>query len=140
MSSHAIVLDANILVRALLGRRVFDIIQTNKSSAQFFTPDIAFADAFTYLPPLLKKRGADIEAGMRLLDGLRRIVQILSIDVYGCKQQEAMLRIGGRDPDDWPVLACAMLLGCPFWTEDRDLFGAGVPTWTSDRVNLYFSE
>jgi hypothetical protein len=43
-----------------------------------------------------------------------------------------------RDADDWPVLACAMPLGCPVWTEDADFFGTGVATWTTDRIELYF--
>lgn len=124
----------------MLGRRVFEIIQTNQAKAQFFTPDLAFADAVTYLPILLKKRGADIEAGVRLLDSLGRVVRILSIDVYGSQRQRAFVRIGARDPGDWPVLACALAIGCPVWTEDKDFFGTGVATWTTDRVGLYFSE
>jgi predicted nucleic acid-binding protein len=52
----------------------------------------------------------------------------------------ALARIGGRDPDDWPVLACALLTGSPIWTEDRDFFGAGVATWTTALVELYFTE
>ena len=47
-------------------------------------------------------------------------------------------RITVRDADDWPVLACAMTLGCPVWTEDADFFGTGVATWTTDRIALYF--
>ncbi len=42
-------------------------------------------------------------------------------------------------PEDWPVIACALALECPIWTEDRDFFGAGVPTWTTDRVELYLA-
>jgi len=52
-------------------------------------------------------------------------------------QQQALQRIAVRDADDWPVLACAMTLGCPVWTEDSDFFGTGVATWTSDRIALY---
>lgn len=51
----------------MLGRKVRDIIQKHEAMAQFFTPDVAFADAQTHLPTLLKKRGADLEAGMKLL-------------------------------------------------------------------------
>ncbi|TRU47719.1 MAG: hypothetical protein EWV91_10405, partial [Microcystis aeruginosa Ma_QC_Ca_00000000_S207] len=40
--------------------------------------------------------------------------------------------------DDWPILATALLFNCPIWTEDQDFFGTGVPTWTLDRVHLYF--
>jgi hypothetical protein len=28
----------------------------------------------------------------------------------------------------------------PFWTEDRDFFGTGVATWTSDRVEIYLRQ
>ena len=52
-------------------------------------------------------------------------------------QQQATQRIAVRDVDDWPVLACAMTIGCPVWTEDADFFGAGVATWTTDRITLY---
>lgn len=43
------------------------------------------------------------------------------------------------DANDWPVLACALVIGCPVWTEDADFFGTGVATWTSDRVELYLT-
>ena len=31
-----------------------------------------------------------------------------------------------------------MAIGCPVWTEDADFFGAGVATWTSYRLKLWF--
>jgi predicted nucleic acid-binding protein len=45
-----------------------------------------------------------------------------------------------RDEDDWPILASALALGCPIWTEDTDFFGCGVATWTTDRVELYLAK
>jgi hypothetical protein len=53
--AKAIVLDANILIRAVLGQKVRDLILTHANSVQFFAPDIAYADARNYLPPLLEK-------------------------------------------------------------------------------------
>jgi hypothetical protein len=53
---------------------------------------------------------------------------------------QALARIGQRDAHDWPVLACALLLSCPIWTEDHDFFGTGVATWTTALVELYFTE
>ncbi|MCC6367466.1 MAG: nucleotide-binding protein, partial [Bryobacterales bacterium] len=44
------------------------------------------------------------------------------------------------DEDDWPVLAAALALCCPIWTEDTDFFGCGVATWTTDRVELYLTK
>jgi len=51
----------------------------------------------------------------------------------------ALAGIGQRDPHDRQVLACALLLNCPIWTEDRDLF-RNVATWTTALVELYFTD
>jgi predicted nucleic acid-binding protein len=45
-----------------------------------------------------------------------------------------------RDPDDWPIVAVALLLDFPIWTEDQDFFASSVATWTPDRVELYLRE
>ncbi|MFO1350464.1 MAG: PIN domain-containing protein [Gammaproteobacteria bacterium] len=37
-------------------------------------------------------------------------------------------------------MALALVLNLPIWTEDQDLFGSGVATWTTDRVELYLRE
>ena len=39
-----------------------------------------------------------------------------------------------------PVLALALSLNLPIWTEDQDLFGVGIVTWTTDRIELYFED
>jgi len=78
-----IVLDANILIRAILGRRVRQLIDTYASQGvRFFAPDVAFDDAEKYLPPLLKKRGkpdVDVSAS---LNYLRNIIEPVASDVY----------------------------------------------------------
>jgi predicted nucleic acid-binding protein len=139
MSGKAIVLDANILIRAVLGKRVRELIFDNAATVKFFAPDVAYADARRYLPALLKKRGVDSSAAMLVLDRLEGVVQSIDAELYAGMQQQALQRIAVRDADDWPVLACAMTLGCPVWTEDADFFGTGVATWTSDRIALYLA-
>lgn len=51
-----------------------------------------------------------------------------------------MQRIGLRDPMDWPVVAAALALDCPIWTEDKDFFGTGVATWTTDCIEIYLHD
>ena len=139
MSHKAIVLDANILIRAVLGKRVRELIVDNADRVQFFSPDVAYADARKYLPGLLEKRGVKSEPAMAVLDALESMVCPLELGVYEGFKTQALQRIAMRDADDWPILACAMTIGCPVWTEDADFFGAGVATWTSDRVELYLA-
>ena len=139
MSDRAIVLDANILIRAVLGKRVRELLVDNAERVQFFSPDVAYADARKYLPALLEKRGVHSESAMAVLDALESLVWPLELGVYAGFKTQALERIATRDADDWSVLACAMAIGCPVWTEDADFFGTGVATWTSDRVGLYLA-
>ena len=133
-----IVLDANILIRAVLGRRVRQLIETYApQGVRFFAPDVCFDDAEKYLPPLLAKRGkpyADVPAS---LEYLRNIVEPVLCDLYGSFEDEARERLRGRDENDWPVLATALGLACPLWSEDADFFGSGIAVWTTNRVEIF---
>lgn len=82
MSNKAIVLDANILIRAVLGKRVRELIFENASRVKFFAPDVAYDDARKYLPALLEKRGMQSTAAMKVLDRLEAIVQPIDLDLY----------------------------------------------------------
>lgn len=44
------------------------------------------------------------------------------------------------DENDWPVLATAIALACPVWTEDEDFFGTGVAVWTTNRIEIFLKE
>ena len=52
-----LVLDANILMRAVLGRRVRELLETYEDAATFYSPDVCFADARRYLETELRKAG-----------------------------------------------------------------------------------
>jgi predicted nucleic acid-binding protein len=133
-----IVVDANILIRAVLGRRARQLMEKySLKEIRFFAPDVAFDDAERYLPLLLKKRGkseADIAAS---LDYLRTLIEPVDRELYAIFENEARERMHGRDEDDWPVLASALSLGCRIWTEDADFFGTGVAVWTTSRVEIF---
>jgi predicted nucleic acid-binding protein len=135
-----LVLDANILLRAVFGRRVRELLETYEDQAQFYTPDVCFQDAQRYIPEFAKQRGFDADLGLAVLDQIGRIVEQVDRSLYEEYQNAARERIALRDPDDWPVVATSLLLDLPIWTEDQDFFGSGVPTWTSDRVELYLRE
>lgn len=141
-SERRIVLDANILIRAVLGPRARNIILQNADRTAFFAPEAAYDDARKYLPALVAKRGARLAAETQtlgVLSALERVVFSVAQETYEVARPDAEARLHGRDPDDWPILATAMVLDCPIWTEDQDFFGTGVPTWTTDRVELYLN-
>jgi predicted nucleic acid-binding protein len=140
MSRKALVLDANILIRAVLGQKVREIIINYASSIDFFTPLVCFEDAYCYLPELLAKRGVEVEPALAVLDQLKRLIQPVEKEWLEAFEVQARLRLKLRDEDDWPILAAALALNCPIWTEDADFFGVGVATWTTSNILHHLSE
>lgn len=135
-----LVIDANILIRAVLGSRVLGLLRKYAGRVEFAAPDAAFREAREHLPGILEGRKIPAALAMETLDLLMRWVQTVEVDTYASFETVARERIGKRDEEDWQVLAAALALGCPIWTEDTDFFGCGVATWTTDRVELYLAK
>ena len=140
MPAKALVLDANILVRAILGTRVRSIIERYVETVSFFIPENACEEAAKHLLALVVKRGGDPEKALALLRELIALIDPVDVDVYRAFEAQARERLGTRDPDDWPILAAALAIQCPIWTEDTDFFGCGVATWTSSRVKIFLQD
>jgi predicted nucleic acid-binding protein len=140
MPNKALVVDANILVRAVLGKRVRAVIEAHAEDISFFIPEAAYCETEEHLLTLVVKQGGDPEKALSFLRCLRNLMVPIGDDVYGEFETEARRRLAARDPEDWPILASALALGCPIWTEDTDFFGCGVATWTPDRVLMFLRE
>lgn len=128
MSSKALVLDANILIRAVLGRKVRGLLEQHWGAVQFFAPEVCFRDAQRYLPALFEKRALPPAPALEVLSAIARLVSSVDDSIYLAYRAQAKQRIRAQDIDDWPIVACALALDCPIWTEDTDFFVAGVPT------------
>jgi predicted nucleic acid-binding protein len=141
--ARALVVDANILIRAALGRRVLPLLETYAESVDFLAAEVAFADAQVHVPHILVSRGLPPEAVARLTEQLfSRLAELVTPEPdapYAHREAEARQRLSRRDESDWPFIALALTLNCPIWTEDQDFFGCGVPTWTTDRVEIYLA-
>ena len=135
-----LVLDANILIRAVLGSRVLALLRKYAGQVEFLTPDTAFEEAREKLREILDRRKVPVAPAMAILDQLAGVVQVVEAETYQGFKHVAHQRISRRDEDDWPVLAAALALGCAIWTEDTNFFGCGVATWTTDRVELYLAQ
>ena len=131
MTPRTIVLDANVLMRAVLGRRVDRLLERFASQVTFLEPEVAFDDVHEHLASVLTKRGElnALQPALEKLTKLRLAVRAVHPAEYEAMKPAALARIGPRDPDDWPI-----------WTEDRDFFGTGVATWRTALVELYFTE
>ncbi|TAN51914.1 MAG: hypothetical protein EPN21_05325 [Methylococcaceae bacterium] len=141
MQHKRLVIDANILIRAVLGTRVRNLIWQYSGSVAFYIAETNVNEAEHYLASVLaSKRGLSETLWRSTYECVLNAVQIIADSLLWEAAPAAKARIAMRDENDWPAVAAAMLLDCPVWTEDKDFFGSGIATWTTATVELYLAE
>ncbi len=138
-----IVLDANILIRAVLGIRTFSLIAKHKEKILFCSPETCYREVAFHIPNIARKRNishVQEQEALDTLNNLKQLVTEIEEDIYGGFKQEALNRIRERDEKDWSIVALALAFGCPIWTEDRDFFGTGIATWRTKNIEIFFDE
>lgn len=96
-----LVLDANVLMRAVLGTRVRALLGTYGERIEFVAPGVEFDDARRCLPEVIERRKLAQEPWPRspVLSGC------VEFEVYSGFEAIARQRLAERDEDDWPILA-----------------------------------
>jgi predicted nucleic acid-binding protein len=110
---------------------------------KFVAPQAAHDDAKRRVPELLEIQRVppvQIAEALASLETVLSTVRPVPESLYQHGRRDALRRIERRDPDDWPILATAIELGSPIWTDDQDFFGTGVATWSTPNVEIYLSK
>jgi len=95
-----LVLDANILLPAVFGQRVRQILEAYKDQANLYAPGVCFHNARKYIPDLSTRRRVDVDLALSVLDPISLIVQPVNKRLYEDYQEIARARVLARDPDD----------------------------------------
>jgi hypothetical protein len=108
------VLDANILMWAVLGRRVRELLERYEDSAAFYSPDVCFDDAHHYVAQVLEKRGLNPESGLSVLRQVSRLVESVDSSLYGDYERLHVRgsRFATRTTGRWSLSHCCLI--CPF--------------------------
>lgn len=82
------ILDANILIRAVIGSKVLPLLRKYSSQVEFLAPDTAFQEAREHLPRILERRKVAFAPAMELLELVAGLVQTVEAETYS--QYEAI--------------------------------------------------
>jgi predicted nucleic acid-binding protein len=130
MLSAGVVADANVLLSAVIGKaaaRVFFDYLIPVHVTEFNAREVE-----EYLPSMAGKYGLAaelVELAWSLLP-----LHLHSPRAYGDRLAWAERALAQRDPEDAHALALAAVLGLPLWTNDRDLLGHGIVTYTTAQL------
>lgn len=134
-------LDANILIRAIFGEQVRSFLRKYEEDVEFYAPDYCVQEAQAKIPEIAAKRKEIPEfAELSLILLVKTVILVVDRSFYNEFEERALSRISKRDPNDWPIVATALLFNAPIWTEDGDFFGCGIATWTTDRIEIYLRD
>ena len=90
-------------------------------------------EVLEYLPALSAKRGVSLESTASILNHLPLSVHPSSF--FHKSFNEAWIRIHKKDEDDVPLLALALTLNCPIWTNNlKDFRDGGVETHNTESL------
>jgi predicted nucleic acid-binding protein len=114
--------DANVLLSAVTGRAALKVF--THSSLEVVSTSLNIKEVREYLPFMADKYGIAVEL-------LESQFQLLAIQEYNPKDYHGSLamarkKIGKRDPDDVDLLALALELKIPIWSNDGDFEGTGI--------------
>jgi predicted nucleic acid-binding protein len=121
--------DANVLLSAVIGGRARLIIQHPQVS-EILTTEFTFAEVHEYAGVLARKKR--LAPDIVLLAVAALPLTVINRETYRRRLAEAAKRVGPRDPDDAELLALALHLDLPIWSNDRDFEQAGIELFTTE--------
>lgn len=120
--------DANVLLSSIIGGRA-KIVFEQRNVTEVLTAALVFEEVHKYLGRLAKQKGLSEDVLLMTLASLP--VVVVDASEYASMIGEAQRRIGKRDPDDVDLLALALHLHIPVWSNDSDFEDADVEWYTT---------
>jgi predicted nucleic acid-binding protein len=120
--------DANVLLSALIGGQAVRVLR-HAAIEEILTTEATLAEVQEYATQLAQKKRLPVD--VVLLAAATLPVTIVPRSAYTSSLSEARRRIGRRDPDDVEILALALHLDVPVWSNDNDFEGSGIVWYTT---------
>ena len=89
-----LVLDANILIRAVLGSKILLLLRKYAGQIDILAPDTAFQEAREHLPGILIGRKVAVAPAMEMLELVAGLVWKVEAETYSAYEAIARERIG----------------------------------------------
>jgi predicted nucleic acid-binding protein len=129
--TNPLFVDANILVRCVVGKAMFNVDDLLAKGAVLATTDAQAREAKRVLHHIFEISEHDAE---EQINATVSAMELYEAPTYRAQEASAKARIHYKNTKDWPILAAAIEHGGAIWTDDRDFFGTGVPTWTTRNI------
>jgi predicted nucleic acid-binding protein len=119
-----VVAAANVLLAAALGGRAKTVLQ-HPEIEEVLTAEVTFGEVQEYSVILAKKKRLPVDTLLLAMAALP--VTVVEEPVYASALPRARRLIAQRDADDVDILALALHMRLPLWSDDNDFEDTGMP-------------
>ena len=125
--------DANVLLRCIVGKAAVNLNELVGKGARLATTDAQARETAQVLHHRFRLSLNEAEEEVRHVTSA---MELYLAPTYRNREAAAKARIHYKNTKDWPILAAAIEHDGAIWTDDRDFFGTGVPTWTTRNIRF----
>lgn len=138
MNLNEVVVDANVIVSALMKDSTARKILLGENIKKLFAPSFIKKELFKYLPEFSEKLNVGENELKSIMNELFDTAKIEIMPVHKCS--EFMLQALQLSPDlkDAPYIALALKLNCPIWSQDKALKKQSVVKIYSTEELIFF--
>ena len=123
-----LVADANVLLSAALGDRA-RLVLSHPDVEQVFTSEATFSEAQEYAGVLAVRKRLPRETALLAVAALP--ITLIGRPAYANSMSQARKLMDKRDPDDVDILALALHMRFPLWSNDNDFEESSVEWYTT---------
>ena len=125
-----LVADANVILSAVAGKAALRVFTESHLEISITRQNLQ--EVREYLPVMARR----YSIGLEILEAQLRLLplRVHDRDGYRAKLMQAGEIIGKRDPEDVDLVALALMLDAPIWSNDRDLEDTGLRVFTTARL------
>lgn len=122
--------DANVILSAVAGKAALRVFLVG--NIEFVTTRFNIEEVGEYLGIMAGKYGLSetiLQSQLKLLP-----LEIHDRHVYNDSLERASKKLSEKDPDDIELLALALKLKIPIWSNDKDFKHAGIEVYTTAQL------
>ena len=135
--SSVLVVDANIILSVVLGRRSRPVFETVAASRTVVTSARAADEVRGVVRGVPDLPHDAAELAEALLGGIGVVDEAVYADLKEGAERVLTQAVASRNgsTSDAHLLACAWAFDADLWTHDRDFAGTGWPSWSNANLN-----
>jgi predicted nucleic acid-binding protein len=132
-----LIVDANVLLSAALGRSIDFLAEIASRNSVLLVPARMIAEARAVIGDTVR---TPIKGAFERYLHVESMVTMLEPAHYEHREAHARERLSTLGQKDWPVLAAALALDAPVWSNDKHLWGTGIAVWKTRNIRFWNNE